>query len=66
VDLGRFEGGGLLQLRQIVLEAGFSHETLRLHPARLGRRGIAAEASSKTASKLPLKAQRGTKTIFNH
>jgi len=66
VDLDCFERGGLLQLRQIVLEVGFSHDTLRLHLTRLGRQGIAAEASSKTALKPPLKAQRGINTIFNH
>jgi hypothetical protein len=66
VDLGRFEEGGLLQLRQIVLEAGFSHDTLRPNLTRLERQGIAAEASSKTASTLPLRAQRGMNTIFNH
>jgi hypothetical protein len=66
MDLDYFEGGKLLQLRQIMLEAGFSNERLRLHPARLGRQGIVAEASSKTASRLPQKAQRGIRPIFNH
>ena len=66
MDLDCFERDELLQLRQTVLEAGFSHDTLRPNLARLGRQGIVAEASGKTASTLPLRAQRGINTIFNH
>jgi len=47
-------------------EVGSSHDTLRLHPARLGRQGMEMKANSTYASQVPPNPKRGINTIFNH
>ncbi len=47
-------------------ELGFSHNTFKLHLARLERQGIVVKADGAYAPKLPPNPKRGIHTILNH
>ena len=47
-------------------DVGFSHDTLRLHLARLELQSMLVRVNSTCASKLPQNPRKGINTIFNH